>query len=134
MGREALKSTAGVEVVYDEGESGDYTGALYDHATGAALAKASLATITATLKTAADGTTINSRDAQDILDTNGGAVTTAGVVTLKLQPLDNIVVDSTVATGETETHHLDITWTWVDGDTVTRTGKDARWFKVMKLP
>jgi hypothetical protein len=134
MSRTALLNTAGVEVVYDEGESGDYTGVLYDHATGLAIAKAALATLTVTLKNAVDGVSINSRTDQDILDTNGGAVTTAGVVTLKLQPLDNIVATATVATGETETHHIDITWTWSDADAVTRTGIDARWFKVMKLP
>ena len=64
MARTALLTTAGIEVIYDEDESGDYTGTLYDHATGLAIAKASLATLTATLKNAVDGVAINSHSAR----------------------------------------------------------------------
>ena len=103
MPRTALLTTEGIKLIADEGESADYTGTLYDHATGLAIAKSALATLTATLKNAVDGAVINDRDDEDILDANGGAVTTAGVVTLKLQPLDNIVATATVGTGETET-------------------------------
>ena len=131
--RTVLQTSAGLDVTFKESASGDITATFYD-ASGAALNKASLATLTATLKTAADETTINSRDAQTIKDANGGAVTTAGVLTLKLQPLDNIIVSSSVAVGEVETHWLDLIWTWVDSDTVTRTGTYPASFGVLNLP
>lgn len=55
---------------------------------GAAIPKASLTTLTLTLYYEASGTIINSRDGQDILDANNGAVSSTGVVTLTLQPAD----------------------------------------------
>lgn len=132
MSRTALLTSAGVEAVFEEAESSDVRGTLYD-ASGAALAKAAIATLTATLINAADETEINSRTNQDILDANGGYVTTAGVLTLKLQPADNVIVDATTATGEVETHYIDIKWTWVDSDGDTRTGIEAKWFGVMQI-
>ena len=132
MGRTALLTSAGTEVVFDEGESGDVLGTLYD-ASGAVLAKSAIVTLKATLINAADETTINSRSAQDIRDTNGGYVTSAGALTLKLQADDNIIVDSTIPTGESETHYIDIEWTWVDSDADTRKGKELKWFKVLNV-
>ena len=135
--RVTLKTTAGLDVTFKESASGDVTGTFFD-ASGAALNKASIATLVATLKNAktstVDESEINSRTAQTILDANGGAVTTAGVLTLKLQPLDNVIVSSDIGLGEVETHWLDITWTWVDADTVTRTGTHAASFGVLNLP
>lgn len=134
MARAVILSSASERVEIEAGESADVVATLYD-TSGAALAKAAIATLTATLQhiTAAGVvTTINSRSAQDILDTNGGAVTTAGVLTLKLQPLDNVAVDATY--GNVESHYLTIAWTWVDADTVTRTGKQEFEFYVRPLP
>ena len=120
MGRLVLLDSDGERVEVEEGESCDVVATFYD-TDGSALAKASIATLTATLQDATTNAAINSRDGQDVLDANGGTVTTAGVLTLKLQPADNTNVGS--SKGEVESHYLLLQWTWVDGAAVTRTGR-----------
>ena len=117
-----LLSECGDRREIDAGESADVTATFYDFS-GVVLDKASIVTLTATLKhvsSAGVATTINSRDNQDVLDINGGTVSAAGVLTLKLQPLDNVLVEA--AYGGVESHYLLLEWTWVDTEAVTRTG------------
>lgn len=87
---------------------------------GVAIAKASLATLTATLFDTTTKAVINSRNAQNVLDANGGAVASDGTLTLRLQAADAVIV-GTVEVGDTEEHTLRLTWTWSDG-VLTRTG------------
>lgn len=68
-------------------------------------------TLTLTLYDQATGEVINSRDAQSILDANGGTVSSAGAFELTLSPDDNVIVGS----GRRETHVALIAWTWDSG-------------------
>ena len=102
-------------------------------ASGSAIAKTNLATLKATVYDAATLAVINSRDDQNVLDANGGTVATDGTLTLRLQPLDNTIVDGTLEAGHTESHVVRLTWTWSDG-VATRTGVQEWQYGVEKLP
>ena len=130
MTRLDLKDAAGKALVVQQGESCDVVVSFVDMA-GAAIVKAAIATLTATLFDESTSTTINSRSAQTILDANGGTVTTSGVLTLRLGPLDAVIVGS-VDVGDIEQHVLRITWTWSDG-VQTRTGIEERVISVERL-
>lgn len=131
MARVTLEDVDGQRVEVDEGESADITATFVD-LDAETLVKASILTLTCTLLNAATGAVINSRSAQNIMDANNSTVTTPGVLTLRLQPLDNVIVDTTLTAGETESHYLTVTWTWSDG-TATRTGKQEWEVLVRKL-
>ena len=103
----------GYRATIQEGESCNVVGTFYDN-DGAAIAKTALGTVTADLFLESSGASINSRKAQDIKDANGGTITAAGVLTLRLEPADNVIVGSP-AIDEYEQHLLRITWTWDDG-------------------
>lgn len=121
MGRVVLLDADGERVEMDEAESCDAVATLHD-ISGADFVKASVLSLTATLSHSdSSRTIINSRDDQDVLDTNGGYLSDVGVITLKLQPADNIIVDTPI--DEVESHYLLFTWTWEDDDGDTRTGK-----------
>lgn len=62
---------------------------------GDAIAPAQVSSLTLTLYLA-NGTIINSRDAQDILNANGGSLTDAGVLEIDLGPNDNAIVGTNV--------------------------------------
>lgn len=117
-----LRNSARTEVIVQEGESCNVVVVVKDM-DGAAIAKASIITLTATLFDYATEAAINSRNDQNVLDANQGTVATDGTLTLRLGPLDNVIV-GTPATGKTETHCLEVTWTWNDG-VATRTGKSG---------
>lgn len=113
-----LNDAAGDAVTVQEGESCNVV-VLFKFA-GTAIVKASLATITVTLYDKTAGTIINGRNAQNVLDANNGVVATDGTLTLRLGPLDNVIV-GTPAVGATQLHHARFAWTWTDG-VATRTG------------
>ena len=50
---------------------------------------------------------VNSRSAQSVLNLNGGSVTSAGVVTLRLDPADTAILGST-----SEARVASFVWTW----------------------
>ena len=79
-------------------------------------------TLTATLTNAVDGTVINSRDGQNILNTNQGTVSDTGLLTLKLGPLDNIIVSTSTERGES--HYLTIDWAYIDSDGASMVGQE----------
>jgi hypothetical protein len=110
----------GERVSIQEGESCNVVATPQDM-DGSAIAKASLLTLTASLFLESSGASINSRKGQDVLDANGGAVSAAGVLTLRLQPADNVIVGSP-AVDAYEQHILRIGWTWNDGVLTPRTG------------
>ena len=95
------------------------------------LEKTDLASITLTLFDVNGANIINERNAQDVKDANGGTVTDAGVLTLRLDPADNAVQSESLAAGELEDHLIRIKWTWNDGVAV-RTGVSESKLKVRK--
>jgi len=101
---------------FDERTTGQVSATVVNEA-GTALPAASLATLTLTLYDRTSGTIINSRDNQNVLNTNGVTVDSAGVFLWTLTPLDTIIVD---ATKSLETHVGLFTWTYDSG---TKTGR-----------
>ncbi len=126
-----LRDQNGNDLRVQEGESFNFTATFKDvQATPVALTKSQILTLTLTLY--AGTTVINSRSAVDIKDANGGSLTDAGILTLKLDPADQVIVDTTTRAGATETHVARFEWTWNDGR--ARTGVSEYTFKVEKLP
>lgn len=117
-------------VTIDEGESSNIIVQFTNG--GVAIAKNNLTTLKVTLFDRATSTLINARNLQDVLDANNGAVATDGTLTLRLGPLDNIVVDATTPIGGLEEHIARFTWTWNDSIS-TRTGQEEVAFDVKKL-
>ncbi len=74
-----------------------------------------------------DRTIINSRDEQDILGVNGGAVDGSGNLSLELAPEDNEIVDDSI---EVEEHVLLFEFTYGGG---TKFGKQELLLKVVNL-
>jgi len=74
-----------------EGTSTQLTATLKDRL-GVAVPGTDLTHLTLTLYELESETVINSRDAQNILGVNGGSVSVAGVLTLELSELDNVLV------------------------------------------
>ena len=74
------------------------------------VALANIATLTLTYYDAETNAIINSRDDQDVKNTNNVVVAaTGGGVTWTLQPLDTIIIDDRK---ELERHIALFTWTW----------------------
>lgn len=120
----------GNELVVQAGESYNLLATFKDVADPpATLTKANILTLKCTLY--AGTSVINSRSAQSVLDANDGTVTTAGALTLKLGPSDNVIKDSALDVGDTEQHVCRLTWTWSDG--TTRTGIVEYVFDVEKI-
>lgn len=100
-----------------------YTATVKDE-TGIAIPAASLTTLTLTLYNRADGSIINSRNAQDVLNANNVTVDSAGLITWTMQPADNPIVDDT---REIERHVALWVWTYSSG---TKTGRHETEFDV----
>jgi hypothetical protein len=79
---------------------------------GALINGASLSTMSLTLYNVVDNAIINSRNAQSILNTNGGTIDGSGNWTLTLSPADNTVMDQSAAS---EDHVAIIKWTYSSG-------------------
>lgn len=92
-----------------------------------AIPAANLSTLTATLYVKRSGAIINSRNAQSILNANGGTVDSSGNGTLTLTPADNAIVS---ATGAEEDHELLIEWTYAAG---VKAGKHLIHLRVANL-
>lgn len=101
-------------VTVNEGNLAVISGTLTDE-TGAAVALASLSTLTLTLYDRASDAIINSRNAQSIKNVNGGTFhATSGAFTLTLSAADNVIVTPR-APGTFETHLGLIQATWSAG-------------------
>jgi len=84
-------------------------------------------TLTLTLYDVSTRQIINSRDRQDILDLNGATVTAGGVLSLRLDAADTVVVtDGT----QDERHIALLEWSWSSG---TKTGKHEIEHRVANL-
>lgn len=103
-----------------------YSGTLTDES-GAALPAASLATLALSYYDVASGTTINSRNAQNALNTNGVTVDSSGLLTWRLDPADTAIL----GTGRVEVHEALFTWTW--GTNPTKTGRHLVQIAVQNL-
>ena len=86
-------------------------GAIIKDEAAVAIAAASLTTLTLTLYNSDDEAIINSRSAQDVLNTNNVTVDSSGVLAWTMQPADNVIT----GTGELETHVALFEYTWSSG-------------------
>lgn len=104
--------------------SAEISGYLKDPA-GAALPGASLTTLVVTLYDRDTGAILNSRNAQDVLNVNGGAVDSAGRLTLQLTPSDTAIVE---AAARSQRAAALFVFTWAGG---TKTGSHELYFTVV---
>jgi len=99
------------EATVNEGTSAIYSCTLQDE-DGDAIALSQLGTITLTYYNSDDGTIINSRTEQDVKNANNVAISSVGVLTWNIQPLDTIIVAGTTVPRQTERHTALFEWTW----------------------
>ncbi len=85
----------------NEKTTAKYTAVLKDE-NGATVGSSDLVTLTLTLYNKADGTIINNRNAQNVLNANNVTVDANGNLAWTLQPADNIIVSD--SSGINETH------------------------------
>lgn len=121
----ALKTTIADNVF--EKTTAILSGTITDPATSAGFKPT---TLVGTLYNVEDGSIINGRNATDYLDTNGGTVTAAGVLSLELTPADNAIVGARTGKDK-ETHRLLLVWTWNAG---ARIGRHEFEFNVEENP
>lgn len=89
---------------FNELSSGVYTATLTDE-NGDAVPASAINSLKLTLKDVDSGTIINSRDRQDVLNTNNVTVhATSGLLTWTIQPADNAIVSASKADGDIERH------------------------------
>jgi hypothetical protein len=94
---------------YDSGQSGVFTGTLLD-AAGVAIPLANINSVTLTLTNAATGAVVNSRNSQNVLNSNNVTIhATSGALTWLIQPGDTELVDSSAAYEE---HIAELTWVY----------------------
>jgi len=103
-----------------------YSGKLLDER-GFAIPSSDLTTVELTLKDVTTGDIINTRDAVDIKNDNGGIVNTDGTMSWTSLPADNPVIQTGLDDGEIELHQITLVWTWNSG---TSRGKRKVWVKV----
>jgi len=110
---------------YRTGTSGQFTGTL-QNADGTAVVYDAgetetprISTLTLTLRDAATGTILNSRNSQNVLNANDVTVDAAGALKWLIQPTDTAMHDSTKAVEE---HLAEFSFTYTDTDSNTKTG------------
>jgi len=94
----------------NEATTGRYAATMYDE-TGAVIDGTALTTLTLTLYEKRSKTTINSRSAQNALNTNGVAATSAGELTWTIAKEDTAMV----GTAQLERHVAVFQGTWLAG-------------------
>ena len=109
-----------------EGQSVRITGTIKDP-TGAALGASALATLTATVYDARTKALIGSWNARDILNANGGSVSSVGAFALVIPAADNARVDAR-NTEEYELHVVRLQYTWLGLNSVTETTRQEELF------
>ena len=92
-----------INTLIQEGASATLFAKLRDPRTRELVPKSSVVSLFLTLYDEFTKTIINSRDKQNVLDANGGAIDANGEFTMQLDPIDNIIVDPTKAINQ-ETH------------------------------
>jgi hypothetical protein len=96
----------------DQGTSARYSATLVDENSDP-ISGADLFSLVLTL-TAADGSYINSRNSQNVLNANGVTVDDSGVLVWDLAPADNPIVSS-IGLGGVEEHDALFEFTWSGG-------------------
>jgi len=104
----ALSTT---ERVVKESTTAVYGATLQDN-DGNAVSAADLDSLTLTLWDKVSETIINSRNAQNVLNTNNVTVSDDGVLAWTMQPDDNVIVDTNHLDGQKEEHRALFQWTW----------------------
>jgi len=100
-----------------EGSTADFTATLVDD-NGNPVPLASLTSLQLTYEDDFTGTVINSRQDQDVLNTNNCTFgVTDGLFTWHIQPEDTVVLDSNL---RFETHSAILTWVWSGGSNQQR--------------
>lgn len=79
------------------------------------VAASSLSSLKLTLYDVCTGDIINSREGQNVLNTNNVTVDEDGLLTWNIQGDDNQIVSTTLAAGEYETHIALFEWVWSSG-------------------
>lgn len=127
-----LLDEQGQYVIRNQGSSFNLEVTLKD-ADGATVDAATVSTLTLTLFDRESATIINSRNAMNVQNANGGTIS-ASILTVRLDAADNAFVDDagTAATGDIEEHIARIIFTWSDGQT-TRTGLNEVMFGIRKI-
>ena len=96
----------------DENTYGVYTSTLLDQL-DVAIPLSAIDSITMTLKELSGSGIVNSRSAQDVLNTNDCTYhATSGLFTWEIQPADTAIVLSGASTSSRETHVATITVIW----------------------
>ena len=103
----------------DEGTLAKYTATITDEAE-TAIALSAMTTLTLTLYDAETGTVINSRNDQDVLNTNNVTVSSAGLLTWLIQPADNAIVGTRRRAGQYEKHVALFEYTWSSGSKASK--------------
>lgn len=125
---EILLDSAGEPSVFTEGASGDIVAQFHDML-GVDVTEAAILSLVLTLYDRASLQVINSRNEQNVKDANGGTIAVDGELTMRFNPVDNVIVGSNT----TEEHIARFKWTWNDGVEV-RTGIEEILFSVTNLP
>ncbi len=108
-------NTTGFSTRVNENSTAVYTGTLTDQF-GAVIPASAITTLTLTLCTL-NGTIINSRDDQDVLNTNNVVVLESGVLTFTLQAADTAIIETKAL--KYETHRATFTMEFGGGSTAT---------------
>ena len=103
----------------DEGTLAKYTATIIDEAE-TAIALSAMTTLTLTLYDEETGTVINSRNDQDVLNTNNVTVSSAGLLTWLIQPGDNAIVGTRRRAGQYEKHVALFEYTWSSGSKASK--------------
>lgn len=107
------------ERTVNEGTTFLYTCTLKDES-GVVVPLSGISALTLTLYDVATDTIINSRDAQDVLNTNDVTVhATSGLLSWTAQAADNAIVTAARVAGSLEKHIALFEWTW----STTKKGK-----------
>ena len=112
----------------DADESSELTATLYD-TQSSELSKLAIQSVTLTIVDEY-GNVINDRNAQDILDANGGSLAEDGTLVVKMMPADNPFVNEV---GTVEQHSIEVGWTWQDLQADIMTGKQVWTVNVQRL-
>lgn len=115
MSPEAKQTTRIADITVLERSSAYIGGTILDES-GAPVPAASVTAFTLTLFDDESDVIINARDAQSILNENGGTYhATTGAFAVTFASADNAILSQTIARGDKETHTARLTLTWSGG-------------------
>jgi hypothetical protein len=110
-----------------QGETATFSAVLKDE-NDAVVPAASLSTLTLTFKDLVTGGVINSRNAQNVLNTNQHTLDANGNLAWSMLALDNPIIGTGLAPGDVETRVAEYSWTTISG----KIGKTTLYIQVRK--